>query len=111
MKTKLITWLLVILVIGLIYIAFFKGSDVEDLYKDRMARTELMEKRIKIYLDSLSKNIQTSIDSLAALKVEKTIIRNNYIGVSNEVDSITTLDSANAFIRERMRFLIEPKFE
>jgi len=105
-------FLVLVALLVVVYIFWGKNDDEE------IKRNKAMIEKVDSIIDSLKNNMAEEnkkllgrIDSIKVINTNKTFIRNNYIGISNEVDNINDRDSVANYLRDWLNKLQSPNFE
>ena len=108
---KFLSILLLVAIVGVVYMNWEKSTEKEKLNKAMIEKVNSVIDSLKTEIDQGNKKLADRIDSIKVINQNKTIIKNNYIGVSNEVDNINDVDSVANYIRGWLSKLHSPNFD
>ena len=97
-KEDIPAFILIALVAFLVYKSLVR-PDTTTQYDMLFNEYKTQRIQIKQSMDSLTHELKSAIDSIQIIEQNKTNIVNRFIGVSNEIEKISTSDSVRSYIR------------
>ena len=111
MKKYTVEIIFALLLIAMVVNGYFGIKGSEEKNKAMIEKVDSVIDSLKAEIDNSNKKLADRIDSIKVINQNKTIIKNNYIGVSNEVDNINDVDSVANYIRGWLSKLHSPNFD